>query len=151
MFQSGKRLALAALCALAAPLWAQECSSAIAGNDAMQFDKASITIPASCKSFTVKLTHSGKQPKAAMGHNWVLAKEADMQAIANDGIAAGPGKDYFKENDARVIAHTKMLGGGETDSVTFDVAALKAGEKYSYFCTFPGHFALMKGTLVLGP
>jgi hypothetical protein len=24
---------------------------------------------------------------------------------------------------------------------------LKAGEKYQYFCSFPGHFALMTGTL----
>jgi azurin len=51
--------------------------------------------------------------------------------------------------DARVIAHTKVIGGGETDSVTFSTAALKAGEAYSYFCSFPGHSALMKGTLTL--
>ncbi|MDR2128854.1 MAG: azurin, partial [Burkholderiaceae bacterium] len=78
------------------------------------------------------------------------SKTADSQAVANDGIAAGAAKDYLKDNDARIIAHTKMLGGGESDSVTFDVAKLSAGESYTYFCTFPGHVALMKGTLTLG-
>ena len=55
----------------------------------------------------------------------------------------------MKAGDARVIAATKLLGGGESDSVTFDVAKLKAGEAFSFFCTFPGHSALMKGTLQL--
>ncbi|MOA50824.1 Azurin precursor [compost metagenome] len=46
-----------------------------------------------------------------------------------------------------MIAHTKVVGGGESDSVTFEVAKLKAGEQYMFFCSFPGHAALMKGTL----
>ena len=53
------------------------------------------------------------------------------------------------KGDKRVIAHTKLLGGGESDAVTFPVASLKAGEAYTYFCSFPGHSALMKGTLAL--
>jgi len=150
MLEQSRRLAAAALCALAPCAWAQECAVEIAGNDAMQFDKASITVPASCKTFAVTLKHTGKLPKAAMGHNWVLSRAADMQAIANDGLAAGAAKDYFKAGDARVLAHSKMLGGGESDTVTLDVGALKADEAYSYFCTFPGHFALMKGSLTLG-
>jgi azurin len=48
-----------------------------------------------------------------------------------------------------VIATTKLLGGGESDSVTVDVAKLKAGDAYTFFCSFPGHSALMKGTLQL--
>src|SRR5690606_19065048 len=69
---------------------AATCNVDIEGNDAMQFNKASIAVPASCKQFTVKLKHAGKLPKAAMGHNWVLSKAADVQAVANDGIPAGP-------------------------------------------------------------
>ena len=133
----------------AAPVWAADCAVEIEGNDAMQFNKPTISVPASCKQFTVKLKHVGKLPKTAMGHNWVLSKTADLQAVANDGIAAGAPKDFVKDKDARVIAHTKVIGGGETDSVTFSTAALKAGEAYSYFCSFPGHSALMKGTLTL--
>jgi azurin len=106
-------------------------------------------VPASCKQFTVKLKHVGKLPKAAMGHNWVLTKTADMQGTVTDGIAAGAAKDYVKAGDARVLAHTKLIGGGETDSVSFATSALKAGESYSYFCSFPGHAGIMKGTLTL--
>lgn len=145
-----KSLAVAALCAGAAPVWAAaDCAVEIEGNDAMQFNKPTISVPASCKQFTVKLKHSGKLPKTAMGHNWVLTKTADLQGAANDGIPAGAAKNYVKDGDARVIAHTKLIGGGETDSVTFATSALKAGESYSYFCSFPGHSAIMKGTLTL--
>jgi azurin len=138
---------LAAL--LAGPVLATTCDVEIEGNDAMQFNKSSIAVPASCKQFTVKLKHVGKLPKAAMGHNWVLVKTSDLQAVANDGMAAGLDKDYLKAGDTRVIAHTKVIGGGETDSVSFDVSKLKAGDSYAWFCSFPGHASIMKGTLTL--
>ena len=49
--------------------------------------------------------------------------------------------------DKRVIAHTKLIGTGETTSVTFAVAQLKAGEPYVFLCTFAGHSPIMRGTL----
>jgi azurin len=57
--------------------------------------------------------------------------------------------NYLKAGDARVLAATKLLGGGESDSATIDVAKLKAGDAYTFFCSFPGHAALMKGALQL--
>ncbi|GHC93946.1 azurin [Pseudorhodoferax aquiterrae] len=143
-------LALAAACVLAGPaLAAGPCEAEIDSTDAMQFTKAQLSVPASCKQFKLTLKHVGKLPKASMGHNWVLAKTADMAGVASDGIAAGLPNDYLKPGDARVIAATKIIGGGESASVSFDVAKLKVGEAYSYFCSFPGHSALMKGTLTL--
>ena len=133
----------------AGPVLAATCDVEIEGNDAMQFNKSSIAVPASCKQFTVKLKHVGKLPKAAMGHNWVLSKASDSQGVAADGIPAGLDKAYVKPGDARVIAHTKVIGGGETDSVSFDVSKLKAGDSYAWFCSFPGHASIMKGTLTL--
>ena len=115
----------------------------------MQFDKKEITVSKSCKQFTVNLKHPGTLARNVMGHNWVLTTTADMQGAVNDGMAAGLDNDYVKKDDARVIAHTKVIGGGQTDSVTFDVSKLAAGTDYTYFCSFPGHFALMKGTLKL--
>lgn len=134
---------------LAGPVLAATCDIEIEGNDAMQFNKSAIAVPASCKQFTVKLKHVGKMPKAAMGHNWVLSKAADAQGVAADGIGAGLDKAYVKPGDARVIAHSKVIGGGETDAVSFDVSKLKAGDSYAWFCSFPGHASLMKGTLAL--
>lgn len=135
--------------ALSGPVLAAACDVEIESNDAMQFNKTSIAVPANCKQFTVKLKHVGKLPKAAMGHNWVLSKAADAQGVAADGIGAGIDKAYVKPGDSRVIAHTKVIGGGESDVVSFDVAKLKAGENYAWFCSFPGHAGIMKGTLAL--
>jgi len=145
-----KNLCAATVLALvSAPVLAADCSIDIAGNDQMQFDKKEITVSKSCKQFTVNLKHPGTLAKNVMGHNWVLTKQADMQGAVNDGMAAGLDNNYVKKDDARVIAHTKVIGGGETDSVTFDVSKLAAGQDYAYFCSFPGHFALMKGVLKL--
>jgi azurin len=85
-----------------------------------------------------------------MGHNWVVSKTADMQGVVNDGLAAGLDKNYLKPGDPRVLAHTKVVGGGESDAVTFDTGWLKPDGDYTYFCSFPGHSAAMKGKLILG-
>jgi azurin len=142
-------LTAAGLLISGAALAADQCSTEIEGNDAMQYNKSSIDVPASCKNFTVTLKHVGKATKAAMGHDWVLTTPADMQPVILDAMKAGAANDYEKPGDTRVIARTKMIGGGETTSVTFPVSKLKPGEAYSYFCTFPGHAAIMKGTLTV--
>lgn len=142
-------IALAVLAFASAPVFAADCAVEIEGNDAMQFNKPVIEVSKSCKEFTVTLKHAGKMPKQAMGHNWVLGKTADVQAIATDGIAAGLPQNYVKAGDARVVAHTKVVGGGESDSVSFSPAKLAAADSYTYFCSFPGHSSLMKGTLKL--
>lgn len=139
--------AVALLALLSSPLLAAECSTTIQGNDAMQFNKSSITVPASCAEFTVTLEHTGNLPRNVMGHNWVLTTTADMQAAAANGMQAGLDNNYVDPGDARILAHTRVIGGGESASVTFDVAPLRSGGPYSYFCSFPGHSALMKGTL----
>lgn len=145
-----RKLAVVTLLGLAStPLLAAECSVDIQGNDQMQFNTNAISVDKSCKTFTVNLSHPGSLAKSVMGHNWVLTTAADMQGVITDGMAAGLDKNYLKDGDSRVIAHTKIIGAGEQDSVSFDVAKLKAGEQYSFFCSFPGHASMMKGTLSL--
>lgn len=126
------------------------CKLEIGGNDLMQFDKKELAVAKDCTSVEVTLKHTGKLPAASMGHNWTLVKTSDVNGVANDGLSAGLPADYVKAGDARVIAHTKVIGGGQSTSVTFPVSKLKAGESYSYLCTFPGHSALMKGVLKFG-
>lgn len=150
------RRALCATATLAATLFgassamASECAATIESNDAMQFNVKSMVVPQTCKSFSVTLKHVGKLPKAAMGHNWVLTKSADLMATAKDGIAAGVPNHYLKPQDTRVIASTPLIGGGESSTIEFAVDKLSANENYSFFCSFPGHSSLMKGTLKLG-
>ena len=144
-----KIVAVSLLTLASGQLLAAECKVTVDSTDQMSFNTKEITIDKSCKTFTVELTHSGSLPKNVMGHNWVLTSAADMQPVATDGMAAGIEKNYLKEDDARIIAHTKIIGAGEKDSVTFDVSKLKADEKYSFFCSFPGHISMMKGAVVL--
>ncbi len=145
-----KLIAIALLGLLSTPLMAAECSTTVEANDAMQFNTKTISVPKTCKAFKVTLKHTGKLPATAMGHNWVLAHSADEAGVISDGMKAGAANSYEKPGDARILAHTKLIGGGESDTATVDVAKLKAGEQYAFFCTFPGHAALMKGTLSLG-
>ena len=126
-----------------------DCATEIEGNDAMQFNVKSIAIPSSCTDFTITLKHVGKMPVAAMGHNVVVTTAADMQAVAADGMAAGIDADYVKPDDDRVIAQTEMIGGGETTSTSFSVSEIQAGTEYKFFCSFPGHAALMVGTVTI--
>ena len=125
-----------------------ECSFELSGNDAMQFSSKEIAIPASCQQFTVRFKHAGSMPKASMGHNVVIAKTSDLNGVIKDGMKAGPAADYAKAGDERVLAKTKLLGGGESDSLTLDVAAIKAAP-YSFVCTFPGHTGSMRGSIVI--
>ena len=126
------------------------CKLEITGTDAMQYDKKELSVAADCTQVELTLHHSGKLPAQAMGHNWVLAKTADVSGIASDGVGAGFAKDHIKDGDARVIAHTKIVGGGQSTSVTFPMSKLKAGESYTFFCSFPGHSSIMKGSFKIG-
>ena len=137
---------LAAPCARAA----DPCKLEISGNDLMQYDKTELAVPATCKEVTITLHHSGKLPKEAMGHDWVLVNTPDLAAVATAGMGAGLANNYVEPGDKRVLANTKTIGGGETTSVTFSTAGLKKGGAYSYLCTFPGHNALMHGTFKFG-
>lgn len=123
------------------------CATEIEGTDAMQYNVGSIVVPASCTEFKITLKHTGKMPVAAMGHNVVISKAADMQEIATAGIGAGLDNGYVKSDDPNVIAHTKMIGAGETTSVIFTVSKIQGDGPYEFFCSFPGHSALMKGAI----
>lgn len=126
-----------------------ECEAVIVSDDAMKFDPKEIQVKSSCKQYKITLKHEGKMPKSAMGHNVVLSKAADKDGVLADGQTAGEANNYVKAGDERVIAHTKLLNGGEQDSVTFDVSKLAKGEAYEYYCSFPGHYATMNGKLTL--
>lgn len=141
-------LALLGLAAFASPA-AAACSATVESNDAMQFTTKNITVPSSCKQFTVTLKHTGQLPATVMGHNMVLAKTSDINAVAADGMKAGAAANYVKAGDPRVIAASKVIGGGQSTTFTIPVNKLKAGEQYTYACTFPGHSSIMRGTLAV--
>lgn len=119
----------------------------ITGNDQMQYDKKAFTVESGKK---VKLTFKniGILPKAAMGHNVVILKKgANKVAFATAAITAGPAAGYLPAaNKGDILAHTKLLGPGEEESIIFTAPAKGI---YDYICTFPGHFALMSGVMTV--
>lgn len=126
------------------------CQLEIAGNDMMQYDKKELTVGSECTQVELTLKHTGKLPAQSMGHNWVLLKATDVTAVSAAGMAAGFNGNYLPQGDKRVLAATKVIGGGQSTSVKFSTSILKKGESYAFVCTFPGHNALMKGTLEFG-
>ena len=129
--------------------WAASCSVDLAASDRMAFSASVIEVSRRCTEFTVNLRHSGQLESTLMGHNWVLARADQLQGVANAGLLAGMAHDFVRPGDPRVIAATPVLGGGEAATVSFPVSRLEEGRQYLFFCTFPGHAALMRGVLRL--
>lgn len=130
---------------LSSMAFAGECDIAIDATASMAFSTKEISVPKKCKEVKITLKNNGTMAKNIMGHNVVISKTADMKAVLDDGSVAGLDADYVKKDDARVIAHTKIIGGGESDTVKFKLDKVKAGDDYSFFCSFPGHSMMMKG------
>lgn len=125
------------------------CQVSITGNDRMKYNIKEFAIPASCDEFTINFANVGSLPKTSMGHNVVIAKKADAQAVAIDGMSAGVQNDYLPPDDKRVIVKTAMIGGGEKTSLTFPTDSLEKGGEYLFFCSFPGHFFTMQGIITV--
>ncbi|MFG6178309.1 azurin [Halomonas sp. THAF12] len=135
----------------ASPAMAQdgeECQLTIEGNDQMQFNKDAMSVPASCDEITLTLEHTGSMQANVMGHNWVLSETSEYQALAQAGMNAGLESDYLPADDDRILAATDVIGGGESTSITFSTEGL-AGRDLTFFCSFPGHSSLMKGTFTV--
>ena len=124
-----------------------DCATEIEGSDAMQYNVSSIVVPASCKDFKITLKHTGKLPVSSMGHDVVITKASDVKAVDAAGMAAGAANGYVKADDPQVIAHTKLIGAGETTSVSFPVSKIQGDGPYEFFCSFPGHSVLMHGSI----
>lgn len=122
----------------------------IEGNDQMRFDRTSFTVSPGQK-VRLTLENVGKMPIEAMGHNLVvLNKGVDYKTFG----AQIPAKGGTLENDYlpasvmdQVLAHTKVLGPGEKQTIEF-TAPSETGD-YAYVCTFPGHFTFMHGVMTV--
>lgn len=119
---------------------------AIYGNDLMKFNKSKLSAYEGQKVI-LTLKHTGKMAAKSMGHNIViLQKGVDVTAFAVKAIAASETGYVPKDALKDVVAYTKVIGGGESTTIEFEAPA--AGI-YDFICSFPGHYALMKGKFVV--
>jgi len=125
------------------------CEIDVGVGDSLEYSTKAIEVEASCDTITINLNHSGSLPANAMGHNWVLSLDADYQAIAAAGIGAGLEADYLPDDDDRIIAATRIIGGGESTSVSFSLDGFDPSKSYRFFCSFPGHSSIMNGTFTI--
>ena len=122
----------------------KELNLILNSNDQMQFDKKVLSASPGQK-VTLTLNHTGRGNKMIMGHNFVLLKSGiDVDDFARRAVEASD-SEYIPEGD-EMIAYTTLIGGGETTSVTFEAPSTGI---YTFICTFPAHYQLMKGQLIV--
>jgi azurin len=120
------------------------------GNDQMKFDVTTFDVKAGQK-VSVTLKNIGSLPRESMGHDFTLLdKNTDVVKFVADG-STHKETDYIPPDQKfRVLAKTKLLGPGESDTVTFNAPSVPGS--YDYICIFPGHYASgMKGAMTVTP
>ncbi len=113
----------------------------------MMFTKQKLTAKA---GQPVKLTFVNPD---ATQHNWALIQPGTLEEVgmAGNEMAKDPKgmeKDYIPEGmDDKIIVHSRLLSPDTGEIIRF-IAPEKPGT-YPYVCTFPGHWIIMKGELVV--
>ena len=132
---------------LATSVFASNCEIKIEGSDMMKYDVAEITLDTSCEQTKISLKHAGKLPINAMGHNVVIVEEKNLSKITQQiNFSLGVEKGYLPESD-EIIFISAMVGGGDTTELKMDMSKLDKTKSYVFFCSFPGHWALMRGKI----
>jgi azurin len=114
-------------------------------NENMRFDKELFRVRAG-KKISLILKNTGAKSAASMTHNVVILKSgidiADFADIARNAKT----EQYVPSSlDSLIIAHTRLVGGGDSDKVEFIIP--KPGV-YDFICSFPGHWGTMQGKIV---
>jgi len=92
-----------------------------------------------------------------MPHNFVLVQPGTRQAVAEAVQTMKPdhldkdGRAYIpwdgKKLDKRVLDATRLIEPGQKQ--TLKLTAPKNEGEYEYVCTFPGHWMIMSGKLIV--
>lgn len=111
--------------------------------DAIAYDKKEFTIKA---GEIVKLTFKNNSTSSAMQHNVVITLPGKESEVDQAGITSGAENGWIPKDHPSIIAHTKLVDPGQTDTIVFRAPA--AG-KYAFLCTYPGHSASMRGMIIV--
>jgi azurin len=114
-------------------------------NENMRFDKELFRVRAG-KKISLIFKNTGAKSAASMAHNVVILQSgvdiADFADVAHNAKA----EQYVPSSlDSLIIAHTKLVGAGDSDQVNFIIP--KPGV-YDFICSFPGHWGTMQGKIV---
>ena len=113
----------------------------LTANDQLKYSTTELHVKAN-QPVKLTLKNIGTMPKESMGHNFILLKDGtDLAGFAAQAVSA---PDHIPADNPAIIAHTKLLGPGESDTIEFTVPA----GSYTYICSFPGHYMTMTGVLM---
>lgn len=110
--------------------------------DQMAYKQKEIKLKADTKT---RIIMKNNATMDAMKHNIVIVKSGHEDEVGQAGVGIGEAGNYVPVDNANVLAATEIAAPGETKSV---VVSLPAGE-YSFICTFPGHYVLMRGKVIV--
>jgi azurin/glucose/arabinose dehydrogenase len=113
----------------------------------MRYDAKRLVVAAG-KPFQVEFENPD-----ALAHNVVFVQPGTAQAVAESVQTQLPtkldaqGRAYLPDNDSRVWAASKLVEAGKSEM--FVATAPTVEGVYEYVCTFPGHWSIMRGKLVV--
>jgi azurin len=105
----------------------------------MAFTETALT----AKAGLVRIRLKNNATVGAMVHNVVIVEMGQEDAVGRSSMASSVDKQWLPA-DGFLAASALAQPGGEATVV----ADLKPGE-YSYICTFPGHYLVMRGVLTI--
>jgi putative heme-binding domain-containing protein len=84
-------------------------------------------------------------------HNWALAKPGSLQRVGElaNKLIADPeafARQYIPKSDD-VLCYTDIVNPGQSQTIYFKAPATPG--RYPYLCTFPGHWMIMNGNLIV--
>ena len=117
----------------------------ITSDDYMKFNTSKIIVK-SGKLVKLTLKHIGRLDVQVMGHNFVLLNDkVDIVEFANKAAMASKNQ-YIPVESNEVIVYTDMIGGGQETTIEFLPPEVGV---YNFICSFPGHYAMMKGKFIV--
>jgi azurin len=148
---SAQLISVIALSCSALVYFLSGCSSApqappkeitIQADDKMRYDVTAFDASPGQK-IAVTIKNIGTTPKFSMGHNFVLLDRiintGNVQSAFLDKASSEASHEYVPQGAKEVLAHSKLLGPGESDVVTFNAPYIPG--EYLYVCSFPGHYS----------
>jgi azurin len=114
-------------------------------NENMRFNKELFKIHAR-KKIVLIFKNTAAPSATAMTHNVVILEPGTDMADFADVAHNAPKEQYIPLAVASlVIAHTRLIGGGESDKVEFTIDHPGV---YDFICSSPGHWGTMQGRIV---
>lgn len=123
-----------------APTLAMDITVKVKGEQ-LAFEPAEFTVKSGEK---VNLTFVNVSKN--MAHNWVLGKPGTTSKIGTDSQNVGE-QGGWVSSGPEVLAKTKMVQPTKSEKISFTAPTEKGS--YPYLCTFPGHWVIMKGSMIV--